>query len=110
MYFIYRYLNQSVEAVIEWIKKNSRWEETLLVVTTDHDNGMPMGPDAQQNAFERVLNKGKGPEAFASRICGTDAGYARYVAMNNGEYIDNTDVFTVVKAALDGSAVSHITR
>lgn len=123
--------NNAVSSVIEWVEKNSSWDETLLIVTTDHDNGMPMGPDAQKTAFEAVTNKGKGnmpgisfrptgnhsnalvplwakgagAEAFASRVRGTDAGYAKYVGLNDGKYVDNTDVFRVVKAALDGSAV-----
>lgn len=127
--------NNAVSSVIEWVEKNSTWDETLLIVTTDHDNGMPMGPDAQKTAFEAVTNKGKGQmpgisfrptgnhsnalvplwakgagaEAFASRVRGTDAGYAKYVGLNDGKYIDNTDVFRIVKAALDGSAVEKVT-
>jgi Alkaline phosphatase len=126
--------NNAVSSVIEWVEKNSSWDETLLIVTTDHDNGMPMGPDAQKTAFEAVINKGKGQmpgisfrptgnhsnalvplwakgagaEAFASRVRGTDAGYAKYVGLNDGKYIDNTDVFRVVKAALDGSAIEKV--
>lgn len=128
--------NNAVSAVVDWVEKNSSWEETLLIVTTDHDNGMPMGADAQKTAFEAVANKGKGQmpgisfrptgnhsnalvplwakgagsAAFAARVQGTDAGYARYVGLSNGAYIDNTDVFKVVKAALEGSAVEQIAR
>lgn len=127
--------NNAVSSVIAWVEKNSNWEETLLIVTTDHDNGMPMGPDAQKTAYEAVSNKGKGQlpgisfrptgnhsnalvplwakgagaEAFASRVRGNDAGYAKYVGLNDGAYIDNTDVFRVVKAALEGSAVEKVT-
>ncbi|WP_345827488.1 alkaline phosphatase [Erwinia sp. HDF1-3R] len=123
--------NNAVSAVIDWVEKNSSWEETLLVVTTDHDNGMPMGPDAQKSAFQAVINKGKGhmpgisfrptgnhsnslvplwakgvgAEAFNARVRGTDAGYARYVGLNDGKFIDNTDVYRVVKAALEGNVV-----
>lgn len=125
--------NNSVSAVIDWVEKNSNWEETLLIVTTDHDNGMPMGADAQKNTFEAITNKGKGQmpgisfrptgnhsnalvplwakgagaEAFAARVRGTDAGYGKYVGLSNGAYIDNTDVFKVVKAALEGSTVER---
>ncbi|ERM14005.1 PhoA [Pantoea ananatis BRT175] len=126
--------NHAVASVIEWVETNSNWNETLLIVTTDHDNGMPMGPDAQTRAFEPVINNGKGAmpgvsfrptgnhanalvplwakgvgaEAFAERVRGNDAGYAKYVGYNQGDYIDNTDVFTVVKAALEGKAVEKI--
>ncbi|MDJ0089796.1 alkaline phosphatase [Pantoea allii] len=127
--------NNAVASVIEWVEKNSNWNETLLIVTTDHDNDMPMGPDAQTTAFQPVINKGKGAmpgisfrptgnhsnalvplwakgvgaEAFAQRVRGHDAGYARHVGLNDGNYIDNTDVFTVVKAVLEGKAVEKIT-
>lgn len=126
--------NNAVTSVIEWVEKHSSWQETLLIVTTDHDNGMPMGPDAQKIAFEAVSNKGKGQmpgitfrptgnhsnalvplwakgsgaAAFASRVRGTDPGYAKYVGLNDGEFIDNTDVFRIVKAALDGSEVEKV--
>ncbi|PKY71114.1 hypothetical protein CYJ40_00065 [Brevibacterium ravenspurgense] len=31
--------NKSVEAVTEWVEKNSSWEETLVIVTADHETG-----------------------------------------------------------------------
>ena len=31
--------NKSVEAVTDWVEKNSSWEETLLIVTADHETG-----------------------------------------------------------------------
>lgn len=127
--------NNAVASVIEWVEQNSNWNETLLIVTTDHDNGMPMGPHAQNTAFEAVTNNGKGTmpgisfrptgnhsnalvplwakgvgaEAFAERVRGNDAGYAKHVGYNQGDYIDNTDVFTVVKAVLEGQAVEKVT-
>ncbi|WP_394549419.1 hypothetical protein [Pantoea sp. SGAir0183] len=126
--------NNAVASVIEWVEKNSNWNETLLIVTTDHDNGMPMGPDAQNIPFQAVINKGKGmmpgisfrptgnhsnalvplwakgvgADAFAERVRGNDAGYAKHVGYNQGDYIDNTDVFTVVKAVLEGRAVEKV--
>lgn len=33
------YFNNAVDKVIEWIEKNSSWEETLLIVTADHETG-----------------------------------------------------------------------
>ncbi|MDF7785054.1 alkaline phosphatase [Pantoea stewartii] len=127
--------NNAVASVIEWVEKNSNWNETLLIVTTDHDNGMPMGPDAQNIPFQAVINKGKGmmpgisfrptgnhsnalvplwakgvgADAFAERVRGNDAGYAKHVGYNQGDYIDNTDVFTVLKAVLEGRAVEKVT-
>ena len=31
--------NQTVDSVIAWIEKNSSWDETLLIVTADHETG-----------------------------------------------------------------------
>ena len=31
--------NQSVEAVIAWVEENSSWDETLLIITADHECG-----------------------------------------------------------------------
>jgi len=31
--------NEAVDAVIDWVEENSSWEETLLIVTSDHETG-----------------------------------------------------------------------
>ena len=85
------------------MEKHSSWNETLLIVTADHDNSMPMGPDAQTVPFQPVENRGRGrmpgisfrptgehsnalvplwamgagAEGFERRIRGRDAGFAR---------------------------------
>lgn len=123
--------NDAVVAVIEWVEANSSWEETLLIITTDHGNGMPFGPDAQAEPFQPIVNNGKGrmpgfsfrrtgghsnalvplwakgagAEQFARRVRGLDARYAKYVGWNNGQYVDNTDVAAVVMAVLQGRQV-----
>ncbi|VFR75186.1 Alkaline phosphatase [plant metagenome] len=120
--------NDAVSAVVEWIESHGGWKRNLLVVTTDHDNSMPMGPDAQSRPFAPVVNNGKGKmpgfsfrltgdhsnalvplwakgagtEQLALRVRGWDPGYARYVGWNDGRYIDNTDVAAVVRAVLEG--------
>ena len=38
--------HRAVDAVIDWIETESSWEETLLIVTTDHANGLFLGPDS----------------------------------------------------------------
>lgn len=119
--------NDAVAAVVDWIQANGGWEETLLIVTTDHDNSMPLGGDAQRTAFEPVIGsgrgnmprmsfrptgnhsnalvplwaKGVGSERFGERVRGVDAGYRQYVGWNDGSYIDNTDVAEVVRMALE---------
>ncbi|WP_414554621.1 alkaline phosphatase [Stenotrophomonas forensis] len=118
--------NDAVAAVVDWIERNGGWERNLLIVTTDHDNSMPMGPDAQNVAFAPVRNngrgrlpgmsfrptgnhsnalvplwaKGAGAELLAKRVRGVDAGYRQHVGWNDGRYIDNTDVAAAVQEAL----------
>lgn len=125
--------NDAVAAVVEWVETHSSWDETLLIVTTDHDNSMPMGPDAQARAFEPVDNRGRGrmpgfsfrptgdhsnalvplwargvgADHFAARVRGRDEGYARHVGLNDGRYIDNTDVAAVVRAVLRGDRLER---
>lgn len=35
--------NHSVEAVVDWVNANSNWDETLLIITSDHETGMLWG-------------------------------------------------------------------
>lgn len=124
--------NDAVAAVVDWVGRYSSWDETLVIVTSDHDNSMPMGPDADRIAFQPVENRGQGrmpglsfrgtgshsnalvplwahgagAQRFVERIRGRDAGFARRVTLigNDGSYVDNTDVFEVMKAALGGES------
>ena len=52
--------NRSVEAAVAWVEANSSFEETLIIVTTDHGNGMVYGPDSDSFAFQPVVNNGAG--------------------------------------------------
>lgn len=52
--------NNSVNAVIDWVESNSSWDETLLIVTADHETGFLWGPDAENNPFAELVNNGKG--------------------------------------------------
>lgn len=44
--------NRAVDTVIDWVDTKSSWDETLLIVTTDHANGMFLGPDSDTIAFQ----------------------------------------------------------
>jgi alkaline phosphatase len=46
----------AVESVVEWVEKNSSWDETLLVVTADHETGLLWG----DTPFKQLVGKGKG--------------------------------------------------
>ena len=61
--------NHAVEAVVEWVEANSSWDETLLVITSDHETGGFWGPDAGQGEVDEpadpdvwvpIVNNGKG--------------------------------------------------
>jgi alkaline phosphatase len=46
----------TVESVVQWVEKNSNWEETLVVVTADHETGLLWGPEP----FAPLKDQGKG--------------------------------------------------
>ena len=56
------FFNQTVEDVIKWVETNSSWDETLLIVTGDHETGYITGPIEKDNNpnTNPVVNNGKG--------------------------------------------------
>lgn len=52
--------NKSVDAVIDWVEKNSSWDETLLIVTGDHETGYLGGEEAKDLGKSTVKDNGKG--------------------------------------------------
>ena len=49
--------NKTVESVVKWIERNSNWNETLLIVTSDHETGYLTGI----NGFNsKITSNGKG--------------------------------------------------
>lgn len=117
--------NASVKAAIQWVEKNSSWDETLMIVLTDHGNGMPMGPNSDTIAFQPIQNNGKGvlpgvkwhynthtnentlffakgagAELFYNYVDGVDPGLRDVLGFNDGRYIDNTDVYFAMNAAM----------
>jgi len=54
--------NNTVQAVIDWVNRAdtaATWENTLLIVTADHDH-LLYGPDGATVPFQPLLNKGPG--------------------------------------------------
>ncbi|RWR27744.1 hypothetical protein D2T31_15925 [Sinirhodobacter populi] len=45
--------NYVVTAAYDWVEANSSWDETLLIVPTDHGNGLLLGPDSDTITFSR---------------------------------------------------------
>ncbi len=117
--------NNSVEAVVNWVQTNSNWDETLLIVTADHETGHLWGPDGEfsslvdngegefpdamyysgdhTNALVPLYAQGAGSDLFADLVDGIDAAMVDYYGLDgneyDGSYIDNTDVFTVMNIA-----------
>lgn len=52
--------NNAVRAAVEWVEKYSSWEETLIIVTSDHECGYLTGPGEPNPLFPNVVNNGKG--------------------------------------------------
>jgi len=114
--------NQAVDAVIEWVKKNSNWRETVLIVTGDHETGMLYGPESGMDngvaKFAPIVDMGKGnvpgvswnshehSNALIPLYAQGEAArylenYARTSDPVRGAYVDNTNIadliFSVMK-------------
>lgn len=103
--------NAAVQAVVAWVNANSNWDNTLLIVTADHETGYLEGPTA--GTFNAVVNKGAGvlPGATFNSSGHTNslvplyafgagseslAGYADQLDPVRGLYVDNTEIFQVM--------------
>ncbi|NUL45920.1 alkaline phosphatase [Cellulosimicrobium funkei] len=99
--------NASVETAVEWVEENSSWDETLLVVTADHETGYLAGAgsdpdytaisgaageipsqdwysDDHTNHLVPIYFKGEGSEQLLARASGEDP--------VRGAYLDHTDL------------------
>ena len=47
---------EAVDAVYAWVEKNSNWNETMLIVTGDHETGLLWG----EKPFMPLVDRGKG--------------------------------------------------
>jgi alkaline phosphatase len=103
--------NKSIEAAVNWVEKNSNWEETLIIVTADHECGYLTGPKDNDNSFSSnpVVSNGKNklPNVkwchdshtnvlvpfFAKGSCANT--FKRYAVLKDkklGYYLDNTHI------------------
>lgn len=110
--------NEAVEAAVQWVEDNSSWDETLVIVTTDHGNGLLQGPNSDKNAYEPIINQGAGAlplvrwhsdthtrelvplyahgagATFFTEVAKHEDGLAIYeVGEDSHLWVDNTDVF-----------------
>jgi len=106
--------NNTVDSVINWVETNSSWDETLLIVTADHETGyitkqftgnpenweqLPKSEKGQlpkiqwnttnhSNSLVPLYAKGAGSELFK--------GYADENDIKRGKYLDNTEIGQLV--------------
>ncbi|HAL45795.1 MAG: hypothetical protein A2Y12_06040 [Planctomycetes bacterium GWF2_42_9] len=113
----------AVEAVNSWVENNSSWDETLLIVTADHECGFLTGEEnsladiqsngpnsipkmaynsqGHTNSLVPIFAKGKNAEMFTHYVIGCDnIGSDAYFGINSRNYIDNTTIFTVMNYTL----------
>ncbi|MDR2382164.1 MAG: alkaline phosphatase [Bifidobacteriaceae bacterium] len=115
--------NAAVEVIDAWVNANSSWDETLVIITADHETGYLSGPGAgtstgwrpmtgtmntlpsvtwhsgdHTNSLVPLYAKGVGSELLVARADEWDK--------VRGAYIDNTDIgktlFDVFGAAYSG--------
>jgi len=84
--------NNSVEAAVKWIESNSNWDETLLIVTSDHECGYLTGPKPNDNnpITNPIINNGKGrlPEVSWNHTGHTNALVPFYAKGSNAEMLN----------------------
>ena len=51
--------HETVKAVTKWVEENSSWDETLVIITADHECGYLLGPDSDPD-LNPIVNNGKG--------------------------------------------------
>ena len=111
---------RSVEAVMDWVQKNSNWGETLLIVTGDHETGYLTGPGSGPGSdpmWVPIVNNGVGVLPGMEWHSGShtnslmvlsakgDAGrlFKKHVyGMDpvRGPYLDNTSIGKVIMEAM----------
>lgn len=119
---------RAAEAVVRWVETNSSWDETLVILTADHETGLLWGPKSDTVPFDPLVDEGKGSipglkynykshsnslvplyargpgsERFDRLVRGTDATAAAKFGFS-GRYMENTAVAAVIKASIAAAA------
>lgn len=114
--------NLAVEAACKWVEDNSSWDETLIIVTSDHETGYLVGPGSNKSDSEHIFDKwrpivgngkGKMPSVewfsgghtnslvpFYAKGKGSELFLEKIKGFDPvyGKYIDNTDIGSVIKS------------
>jgi len=76
--------NLAVDAVIEWVEENSSWDETLLIVTSDHECGGIWGEGTWTNGVGGPVAADRSDEALlAARFDPTEDIFNEYLAVQD---------------------------
>ena len=102
---------KAVDAVVSWVETNSSWDETLVIVTADHETGYLGGVEADPAWTPLAGGAGKVPSgawqsgSHTNQLVplyanGAGAGTLRTLATGDdpvrGDYLDNTDLGRLV--------------
>lgn len=107
--------NHSVEAVCDWVNTNSNWDETLVIVTGDHETGYLTGTTG---VYDEVGNNGKGVMPTMAWNSGNHTNqlipffakgpgaellknYANGSDPIKGAYLDNTEIALAIRNLLN---------
>ncbi|MEM6464654.1 MAG: alkaline phosphatase [Pseudomonadota bacterium] len=76
--------NLAVEAVIGWVEENSNWDETLLIVTSDHETGGIWGEGTWTNGVGGPVASDRSDEALlAARFHPAEDTFNEYLAVQD---------------------------
>ena len=120
--------NKAVEAVVNWVEKHSTWDETLVIVTADHETGYITGPGSgvfepgeeikTGDVWKLLVNNGKGKmpgmewhssghtnslvPLYAMGVCSGEFDlYADEYDPVRGKYLDNTEIAKLIFSILN---------
>jgi alkaline phosphatase len=76
--------NTAVAAVIDWVEANSNWDETLLIVTSDHETGGIWGAGTFTNGSGGPVAENRSEEAVeAARFNPAEDRFNEFFAVQN---------------------------
>ncbi|HML50589.1 MAG TPA: alkaline phosphatase [Propionicimonas sp.] len=50
---------KAIDATVTWVEANSSWDDTLLIVTADHETGYLTGPDTSGTTWDPITPAGE---------------------------------------------------
>jgi alkaline phosphatase len=105
-------LDDAVGVVLDWVNaKVERKSETLIIVVPDHETGGfaingPLGSTITQPGQLITAGWTTKNHTAMDTIIWSQGSYSQYL----GRAIDNTDIFHIMKAALEGSEYKHMEK